>query len=206
MIHFLLNNIQTDKSNTFRFIFDYLVTLLLILPIRAMIFNQDARQDHLRPCKPPMPRSLSCTPKDTLRNSELQPRNMHSVVSWGSWHTVLLPPYGIMMPCLALRKEPYSHGSGADSRACPSHLLRLCLLLFLFLWAIANSPKPSFLILSSNPSLLSSPNQSNRQVTVLRTWTGLGIGNLCSEMKDVNHMTSVRCTWKDEGDAAPETE
>lgn len=206
MIHFLLNNIQTDKSNTFRFIFDYLVTLLLILPIRAMIFNQDARQDHLRPCKPPMPRSLSCTPKDTLRNSELQPRNMHSVVSWGSWHTVLLPPYGIMMPCLALRKEPYSHGSGADSRACPSHLLRLCLLLFLFLWAIANSPKPSFLILSSNPSLLSSPNQSNGQVTVLRTWTGLGIGNLCSEMKDVNHMTSVRCTWKDEGDAAPETE
>ena len=206
MIYFLLNNIQTDKPNTFRFIFDYLVILLLILPIRAMIFNQDAHQDHLRPRKPAMPRSLPCTLKDTLRNSELQPRNMHYVVSWSSWHTVFLPPYGIMMPCLALRKEPYSHGAGADSRVCPSHILLLCLLLFLFLWAIANSPKSSFLILSSNPSLLSSPNQSNGQVTLLRTWTGLGIGNLCSEMKDVNHMTSVRCTWKDEGDTAPETE
>lgn len=66
MIHFLLNNIQTDKCNTFRFIFDYLVTLLLILSLRAMIFNQDARQGHLRPYKLRMPRPLSCTPKDTL--------------------------------------------------------------------------------------------------------------------------------------------
>lgn len=93
---------------------------------------------------------------------------MHSVVSWSCWLTVFLPPCGIMMPCLALRKEPYSHGPGAGSRACPRHLLRLCSLLFLFFWAIANSPKPSFFILTSNPSLLSSPNQSNRQVTLVR--------------------------------------
>lgn len=134
MIHLLLNSIQTDKPNTFRFICDYLVTLLLVLPLRALIFNQDACQDHLRFCKPPMPKPPSCIPKDMLRNSELQPRNMHSVVSWSSWGTVFLPPYGIMMPCIALRKEPYSPWSWGRQQSLwysptPSVLIAFSLLM-----------------------------------------------------------------------------
>ena len=62
------------------------------------------------------------------------------------------------------------------------------------------------LIVSSNPSHLSSSNQSNRQVILLRTWAELGNGKSCSDIKDVNHMPSARGMCKDCRNTAPETQ